>query len=31
MSEKSYFKIGKTMYKIKLANNRAFFGDTVAI
>lgn len=31
MAEKSYFKIGKTMHKIKLENNRAMFGDVVAI
>lgn len=31
MAEKSYFKVGKTMYKIKLENNRAMFGDVVAI
>jgi hypothetical protein len=31
MAEKSYFKIGRNMYKIKLNNNRAMFGDVVAI
>lgn len=31
MAEKSYFKINKTVYKIKLENNRAMFGDVVAI
>ncbi len=31
MAEKSYFKVGKTMYKIKLENNRAMFGDVVAV
>lgn len=31
MAEKSYFKIGKTVYKLKLENNRALFGDLVAV
>ena len=31
MAEKSYFKIGKKMFKVNLENNRAFFGDVVAI
>jgi hypothetical protein len=31
MDEKSYFKVGKEIYKVKLVNNRAMFGDTVAI
>jgi hypothetical protein len=31
MAEKSYFKINKTVHKIKLENNRAMFGDVVAI
>lgn len=30
MSEKSYFKIGKQMFKVKTENNRAMFGDVVA-
>lgn len=31
MAEKSYIKIGKNMYKIKLDNNRALFGDVIAV
>lgn len=31
MAQKSYFKIGKNIYKLKLNNNRAMFGDVVAI
>jgi hypothetical protein len=31
MDEKSYFKIGRQIYKVKLENNRAIFGDVVAI
>ena len=30
MAEKSYFKIGKQMFKAKTENNRAVFGDVVA-
>ncbi len=31
MNEKSYFKIGKQIYKLNLKNNRALFGDVVII
>lgn len=31
MGDKSYFKIGKNMFKISLENNRAIFGDVVII
>ena len=30
MGDKSYFKIGKQMFKVKTDNNRAIFGDVVA-
>ena len=31
MAEKSYFKIGKQIYKMDLSNNRSMFGDIVVI
>lgn len=31
MNEKSYFKIGRQIYKLLLRNNRALFGDVVII
>jgi hypothetical protein len=31
MEEKSYFKIGKEMFKLTLTNNRAIFGDVVIV
>ena len=31
MNEKSYFKIGRTMHKLNLRNNRALFGDVVIV
>ena len=30
MGDKSYFKIGKQLFKVKTENNRALFGDVVA-
>ena len=31
MNEKSYIKIGKNIKKLVLENNRAIFGDAVAV
>lgn len=31
MAEKSYFKLANQMIKLDLRNNRALFGDVVAI
>jgi len=31
MGAKSYFKIGREMFKMVLENNRAMFGDVVVV